>query len=106
AGILLINDGADSAIEVQVRPKDSLDCQFDAANGYYVLRNRKANGDPSGQRLLLKISRSGVPAHAATVKAPAAVPPRAPSVWKPRAAAADIEMTAMPLPSPQPAAMP
>ncbi len=96
-GILLINDGADSEMEVQVRPKDTLDCRFDAAGGYYVVR-RKANGDGAGQRLLLKISRAGTPARANPAKAPSAVPARAPSVWKPRdAGIAESEMTAMPL---------
>ncbi|VXB08101.1 hypothetical protein [Massilia sp. 9I] len=92
-GILLINDGADAPLEVQVRPKDSLECQFDAANGYYVIRSRQAGG----QRLLLKISRMGAPSHQAPAKAPSAAPARTPSVWKPRAAADDNEMTAMPL---------
>lgn len=101
-GILLINDGADSDIEVQVRPKGSLDCQFDAASGYYVIRgNGKGNvgnGDSAGQRLLLKISRAGAPAGTVAAKAPTAVPPRTPSVWKARAAAtAENDMTAMPL---------
>ncbi|WP_409267574.1 hypothetical protein [Massilia sp. BHUDP2] len=104
-GILLINDGADSEMEVQVRPKDTLDCRFDAAGGYYVIR-RKANGDGAGQRLLLRISRAGTPARANPVKAPSAVPPRTPSVWKPREASiAESEMTAMPLAAP-PAAAP
>lgn len=108
AGILLINDGADSEIEVQVRPKDTLDCQFDAAGGYYVLRSKRGSGDGAGQRLLLKISRAGAPARSTPAKAPSAVPPRTPSVWKPREASiADSEMTAMPLAAtPAPAAAP
>ncbi|BDT58829.1 hypothetical protein MasN3_23230 [Massilia varians] len=98
AGILLINDGADSDIEVQVRPKDSLDCQFDAAGGYYVIRGKKGGPDGAGQRLLLRIQRAGAPGRARPAEAPSAAPPRAPSVWKPRAAPiADSEMTAMPL---------
>lgn len=102
-GILLINDGPDAPIEVQVRPKDLLDCQYDAANGYYVLRGKEAGG----QRLLLKISRmGGAPACPAPVlptppKATSAPPARTPAVWKPRAgtgnSVADSEMTAMPL---------
>ncbi|MGX9219064.1 hypothetical protein ACWV27_11755 [Massilia varians] len=104
-GILLINDGADSEMEVQVRPKDTLDCRFDPAGGYYVIR-RNANGDGAGQRLLLKISRAGTPARANPAKAPSAVLARAPSVWKPREASiAESEMTAMPLAAP-PAAAP
>ncbi|MCC2972588.1 hypothetical protein [Massilia sp. IC2-476] len=94
-GILLINDGPDAPIEVQVRPKDLLDCQYDAANGYYVLRAREAGG----QRLLLKVSRMGAPARPgpAPARAPSAPPARTPAVWKPRAAVDDSEMTAMPL---------
>jgi len=37
-GLLLVNDGPEAPLELQVRPKDSFDCVFDAANGYYVLR--------------------------------------------------------------------
>ncbi|MFN3790652.1 hypothetical protein [Massilia sp.] len=98
AGILLINDGPESEIEVQVRPKDTLDCRFDAAGGYYVIRGRKAGGDGAGQRLLLRIERAGAPARAALPASPGVLPARTPSVWKPRATAAiDNEMTAMPL---------
>jgi hypothetical protein len=105
-GILLINDGADAPMEVQVRPKDALDCQFDTANGYYVIRSKRGTGDTSGQRLLLKISRMGAPERAVPAKAPSAPPARTPSVWKPRAAVVESEMTAMPLaPAPVPQAM-
>lgn len=116
-GILLINDGADSELELQVRPKDALDCRFDAANGYYVLRGRKdgakAGPDAAGQRLLLKITRAGSPGPAQPSRAPSAPPARTPSVWKPRGGAGtgagDNEMTAMPLaraPLPCPAPAP
>lgn len=98
-GILLVNDGPDAPVEVQVRPKDSLDCRFDEANGYYVIRGKQETG---GQRLLLKISRVGAPAAA---DAPGAPPLRTPSVWKPRAAA-DNDMTAMPLAVPESAPVP
>ncbi|SFD11466.1 hypothetical protein [Massilia yuzhufengensis] len=96
-GILLINDGADAPIEVQVRPKDALECQFDAANGYYVIRSKRGTGDTAGQRLLLKISRAAAAPAALAPGTQSAPPARAPSVWKPRAAVADSEMTAMPL---------
>jgi hypothetical protein len=113
-GILLINDGVDSELELQVRPKDALDCRFDACNGYYVLRGRgesgKGGADAAGQRLLLKISRSASLAPALPSRAPSATPARTPSVWKPRAAGTvDSEMTAMPLagaPLPCPAPAP
>lgn len=107
-GILLVNDGPDAPLEVQVRPKDALDCQFDDAGGYYVIRGKRASGDAGAQRLLLKISRAGAPARALAPGAPAPeLPPaRPPAVWKPRAAQADGEMTAMPLAAPpMPAAL-
>ncbi|NNG23232.1 hypothetical protein [Telluria aromaticivorans] len=108
-GILLINDGADAPIEVQVRPKDALDCQFDEANGYYVIRSKRGTGDTAGQRLLLRISRTGSAAPATPAKAESAAPARAPSVWKARAVVpedSDSEMTAMPLATEPPAALP
>jgi hypothetical protein len=94
-GILLINDGPDAPIEVQVRPKDALDCRFDAANGYYVVR---AKGG-AGPRLLLRIERAGgarTAAPAAPSRPAAAPSARPPAVWKTRTAP-DSEMTAMPL---------
>ncbi|HAK90286.1 MAG TPA: hypothetical protein DCP94_01530, partial [Massilia timonae] len=103
AGLLLVNDGPGAPLELQVRPKDSFECRFDAANGYYVLRGKGA----SAQRLLLKISRAGAgaparaqpaPAASAAPVMPSAQPQRSPAVWKSRSAtppAADL--TAMPL---------
>jgi hypothetical protein len=118
-GLLLVNDGPDAPLELQVRPKDSFECRFDAANGYYVLRGKGA----SAQRLLLKISRAGVaessrPPAPAPVPAPArdmnppsaapgASPARSPAVWKTRTVtppAADL--TAMPLAAPNASASP
>jgi len=94
-GLLLVHDEPGAPVEVQVRPKDALDCSFDAANGYHVLRH-KGN---TGARLLLKISRSATaPARAA---APRSAPPqRTPSVWKARGlplGPESAEMTAMPI---------
>jgi len=96
-GILLVNDGPEAPIEVQVRPKDWLECQYDDANGYYVVRGKRGAGDAAGGRLLLKISRAGASVPPAAPRAPSAQPARAPSVWKPRAASIGNEMTAMPL---------
>lgn len=73
--ILLINDGPDAPIEVQVRPKDALDCSFDPLSGYYVIKAANA-------RLFLKVSRVGA---AAPVAAPVAPQVKAAAVWKPRA---------------------
>lgn len=88
--ILLVNDGPDAPIEVHVRPKGALDCEFDAAEDCYVISKRgllDAVGDPL--RLLLKVERS------AATKAPAA--PKPASVWKNRALQpAPTEQTAVP----------
>jgi hypothetical protein len=110
-GLLLVNDGPDAPLELQVRPKDSFECRFDAANGYYVLRGKGA----SAQRLLLKIERAGAVRAAAAASAPAssplagrsAPPQRSPAVWKARSATPPApDMTAMPLAVAQPAAAP
>lgn len=69
--ILLINDGPDAPIEVQVRPKDALDCRFDPLAGCYVIKG-------GGTRLFIKVARVGVPA--AAPEAPA----RLAAVWKAR----------------------
>jgi len=103
-GILLINDGPDAPVEVQVKPKDALDCRFDAANDYYVIR---AKGG-AGPRLLLRIERAAGVQPAAPIKPAAAPTSRPPAVWKTRGMP-DNEMTAMPLaapsvPSPAPVA--
>ena len=110
-GLLLVNDGLDAPLELQVRPKDSFDCRFDAANGYYVLRGKGA----SAQRLLLKISRAGGAARAqvpaavsAAPVAPGVPPQRSPAVWKSRSSTPPADMTAMPVATPiaTPAPMP
>jgi hypothetical protein len=58
--ILLINDGPEAPIEVQVRPKDAFDCRFDADEGYYTIRQKRACG-PDAPRLLLKVTRVAAP---------------------------------------------
>ncbi|WP_426113655.1 hypothetical protein [Massilia sp. PWRC2] len=85
--ILLINDGADAPLEVQVRPKQAFDCSFDPLGGYYVIRS-KAGLTPA-RRLLLKVTRLGAPAPARAPIASAAsagAPARAATVWKQRGA--------------------
>lgn len=125
-GLLLVNDGPDAPLELQVRPKDAFECRFDPANGYHVLRGKGAGA----QRLLLRIARAGartqgpggaapeavpaaaaplVPAAAPAGNAPGAAGQRSPAVWKTRAAppaAAGAELTAMPLACAQPGAAP
>lgn len=93
--ILLINDGPDAPIEVQVRPKGAFDCALDALSGQYVVT---AKGDPSA-RLLMRVRRAG----SAPIPAPSAKPA---AVWKPRAPAGiDSGDTAVPF-SHRPAAAP
>ncbi|WP_229508018.1 hypothetical protein [Massilia sp. Dwa41.01b] len=48
--ILLINDGPDAPLEVQVRPKDAFDCSFDALAGYYTVRARASPTEPPARR--------------------------------------------------------
>jgi hypothetical protein len=94
--ILLINDGPESPIEVQVRPKGAFDCCFDAQTGYYTIRAKSG----AGARLFMKIARVGgavsVPMESA---APIQLAPAKPgSVWKLRGKAAiDADLTALPL---------
>ena len=97
ANILLINDGPDAPIEVQVRPKDAFECAFDAASGYYTIRARAADATGTPPRLLLKVA-PGQPQAAATPGPGSAPPaPRAPAVWKTRARTPDdAELTAVP----------
>jgi hypothetical protein len=99
--ILLVNDGPDAPIEIQVRPKDAFECAFDPASGYYTITSKRA-GAGAAQRLFMKVARVAAPlAQAAPVPAaaPSAPSPTAPAVWKTRAravASADAELTAMP----------
>ncbi|MES2126259.1 MAG: hypothetical protein V4463_03220 [Pseudomonadota bacterium] len=69
-GILFINDGPDAPLEVQVRPKDTLDCSFDALAGHYSIKPKHGKSDA---RLLLKVTRVGHGAKPSTL-------------WKQRAA--------------------
>jgi hypothetical protein len=98
ANILLINDGPEAAVEVQVRPKDAFECSFDAAGGYYTIRARTGELQGTAPRLLLKVtpSQAAVPAAPRPVSAPPAA--RAPAVWKSRTRPLDdAELTAVPV---------
>jgi hypothetical protein len=110
--VLLINDGLESPIEVQLRPKDAFECSFDAANGYYIIKSKRGGVDATGStpRLLMKVTRVAAPqmkpAAAASASArPGAAPPvKPPAVWKSRAQEpGDAELTAVPA-SPRPPA--
>jgi len=121
--ILLINDGPDTPVEVQVRPKDAFECSWDQPGGYYTIRSRRGGVDAGGAplRLLLRITpapgvrgaatpsapvRAAAPVPA-TIPAPARTPAAAsarPAVWKPRQAL-EADMTAVPVAAkPAPAA--
>ena len=73
AAILLVNDGADAPIEVQMRPKQALECSFDAVNDHYVIRAKAGDG----ARLLMKVTRTGAPAAVP-------MPQKTASVWQAR----------------------
>jgi len=112
--VLLINDGPDAAIEVQVRPRDAFECNWDAAAGYWTIRSRRGGIDANGAalRLLLRVTPARpantaaklavalpapepVPAPETEAAAEPAPAPAQPAVWKPRAAT-DPERTAVP----------
>ena len=132
--VLLINDGPEVPLEVQVRPKDAFDCVYDAAKGYYCIRSRRGAVDGAGMplRLLLRVTpavsaqtparmpsaplaarpiapaSAPAPAPARAARAGAPAPSARPAVWKPRTPA-DSELTALPLarpaaPAPAPSA--
>jgi hypothetical protein len=94
--ILLVNDGPDAPIEVQMRPKDAFDCSFDPLNGYYTIRSKRAALDAGATpaRLLMKVTRVAG-ASQAPVAAPAPAKPAA--VWKTRVKGVEeAEQTAVP----------
>jgi hypothetical protein len=97
--ILLVNDGPDASIEVQVRPKDAFECSFDAAGGYYTIKSKRGGVDASGAplRLFMKVARTAMPAQAGAAR-PVTAPPRAPAVWKARTHPAPVQadLTALP----------
>lgn len=95
--ILLINDGPDAPIEVQLRPKEAFACHFDSTNGYYVIKSKNA----SSARLLLKVERLGAPLRTATAGQTSApillAPAKTASVWKARSKGPDdADLTAAP----------
>ncbi|NIA52698.1 hypothetical protein HAV22_03390 [Massilia sp. TW-1] len=85
--VLLINDGPDAPLEVQVRPKEAFDCSWDANAGYWTIKSRRGAVDANGAalRLLLRVT----PARAcAALSIPAA--PAQPEAPVPTAARARI----------------
>ena len=81
--ILLVNDGPDSPVEVQVRPKGAFECSFDAEGGVYTIEKLDAMGAPL--QLLMKVER--------VLKV--ATPAKPAAVWKARANSTP-ELTAVP----------
>jgi hypothetical protein len=111
AAILLINDGPDAPIEVQLRPKGGFDCSFDPMKGYYTITPKGTGAGPGSGRLLMKITRVAPAArpdktaqHDKRAAAPIQLAPA--TVWKTRARRFDeVEQTAVPL-SHRPASAP
>ena len=96
--ILLINDGPDAPLELQVRPKEAFECSFDPAAGYYTIRARAAETAGTPARLLLKATPAQAKAAPASRPASAPPAPRPPAVWKTRARSLDdAELTAVPV---------
>ena len=95
--VLLINDGPEAPLEVQVRPKGAFDCSYDAQAGYYTIKSKGG----AGTRMFLKVARVGAAtaqAAAPQAVAPVQVPPARPvSLWKQRSKVQeDSDLTAVP----------
>lgn len=88
ASILIINDGPGAPVEVQVRPRNALDCAYDAISGCYTISSPERDADRKAQRVFLKLTRIAAPDRAEPSDA------RPATVWKPRGA----EPTAVPPP--------
>ena len=86
ASILVINDGPDAAVEVQVRPRNALECTYDAISGCHTVSSRERGPDGKPQRVFLKITRIASPERQEQQDA------RTGTVWKLRGA----EPTAVP----------
>ena len=94
--ILLVNDGPQAPIEVQVRPKSLFDCGFSAEDSLFTITRRGAVDAPGAPlRLLMKVERVAPPARA-PAPAPAArsAGKSTAAVWKARSQ--EGEQTAVP----------
>lgn len=100
--ILLVNDGPDAPIEVQVRPRNLFDCTFSAEDGHFAITRRGAAGASGAPlRLLMKVERASPPVNAAAPAAKGGAR-NAGAVWKARSQ--ESEQTAVPFSHrPQPA---
>jgi hypothetical protein len=93
--ILLINDGPDAPIEVQVRPKGAFDCAFDPIGGYFTIKSKL---DGAAARLLMKVTRVAPAATASIPPKPAPIQLKPATVWKTRSRTPDeVEQTAVPI---------
>ena len=90
--ILLVNDGPDAPLEVQVRPRGLFESVFDAGQDCYTI-TRRAALDSAGQPLRLRLKVERALAAAPLVKA-FAPKPAAAGIWKERSHAS--EQTAVP----------
>lgn len=60
--ILLINDGPDAPVDVQVRPRDAFECRYDPRSGCYTITSRRGiNERGAGTKLFMKIEQVGGP---------------------------------------------
>lgn len=88
--VLLVNDGPDAPIEVQVRPRNLFECSFSADDGFFTI-TRRGTLDASGARLCLMMKVERV----TPVRAPKpAARPAPAAVWKARSQ--ETEQTAVP----------
>lgn len=88
--VLLVNDGPDAPIEVQVRPKGAFECTHDAGTGIFTISRRGAlDAEGAPLQLLMQVER--VATTAVTGPAPA------PAVWKTRSAMPAADLTAVPV---------
>lgn len=84
--VLVVNDGPDAPVELQVRPRNALECAYDAISGCHTLSARERGPDGKPQRVYLKITRIAAVARQGEASDAAA------SVWKLRGS----EPTAVP----------
>ena len=74
--VLIVNDGPDTPLELQVRPRNALECAYDAISGCHTLTARERGPDGKAQRVYLKITRiAAAPRQGECSDTPA-------SVWK------------------------
>ncbi|WP_229518420.1 hypothetical protein [Massilia sp. PAMC28688] len=86
--VLLVNDGPDAPIEVQVRPKGAFNCAPGPGGVYTIARPGAVDADGTPLQLEIKVER--------LVPKPAAAAPHS-NVWKARAPVPVSDLTAVPV---------